>query len=74
MNTHNLYIFKVPKISQNYKYLHKKMTQKNYACTIYILFTSWHTIFNIKSYITISWGMTLNNVYPLFTNLQKIKF
>jgi hypothetical protein len=30
----------------------------------------------IMSYINvnISWGMTLNNVYPTFINLKKIKF
>jgi hypothetical protein len=62
--------FQFYKVTQ---YLHKKTTRKYYVQTMCILFTSWHTIFDIKSDLTMSWEMTLNNVYPTFTNLQKNK-
>ncbi len=71
---HILYEFKVPKKSvlQSYTIPSQENDPKYHAPTICILFTSWCTIFNIKSYLTMSWEMTLNNVYPTFTNLQKI--
>jgi hypothetical protein len=57
---------------QSYTIPSQENDQKYYAQTICILFTSWHTIFDIKSDLTMSWEMTLNNMYPTFTNLQKI--
>jgi hypothetical protein len=61
--------FQFYKITQ---YLHKKTTQNIMPEQFCILFTSWHTIFNIKLDLTMFWEMTLNNVYPKFINLQKI--
>jgi hypothetical protein len=74
-NTHILYELEVPKISilQSYTIPSKENNPKYCAQTICILFTSWHTIFDIKSDFTMSWEMTLKNVYPTFTNLQKKK-
>ncbi len=73
-NTHNLDIFKLPKISQNYKYFHKKIDPtKLCPYNLYFIYIMAYN-FNITSHLTISWGMSLNNVYPTFTNLQKIKF
>jgi len=64
-NTHNLYEFNIPKIPvlQSYIILSQKKNLENYAETICILFTSWHTNFDIKSNLTIFCEVTLNNVY-----------
>jgi len=72
-NTHSLYKFKIPKIPilQNYIIPSQKNDPENYTQAICILFTSWHTFFDIKSNITISWEMTLKNVYPTLTDLHK---
>jgi hypothetical protein len=51
-NTHSLYEFKVPKnpVLQSHMIPSQKNDSKNYAQTICILFTSWRTIFDIKSH------------------------
>jgi len=71
---HIFYEFKVLKISilQSHTIPSQQNDPKYYARTICILFTSWRTISNIKLDLIMSWEMTLNNVYPRFTNLQKI--
>ncbi len=73
-NTHNLYKFKVPKILiiQSYMIPSQKNDLENYAQAICILFTSWRTIFDIKLDLSISWEMTLKNVYPTFIDLKII--
>jgi hypothetical protein len=55
-NTHSLYEFKVPKILvlQSYTIPSPKNDFENYTQAIFILFTSWHTIFDIKSDFIVS--------------------
>ncbi len=58
--------FQFYKVTQ---YLSTKNDLENYARTICILFTSWHTLFDIKSNIIISCEITQKNVYPKFIDL-----
>jgi len=59
-NTHSIYKFKVQKILvlQCYTIHSQKNDLQNYTRAFCILFTSWHTIFDIKLDIIISWEIT----------------
>jgi hypothetical protein len=72
-NTKILHRFKELEILvlQSYTIHSPKNEVENYAQAFCILFTLWHTIFDIKSDLTISWEMTLNNVYPTFIDLHE---
>jgi hypothetical protein len=72
-NIHSLYEYKIPKILvlQSYTILTQRNNLENYAQDICILFMAWCTNFDIKIDFTISWQMTLINLYPTFTNIIK---